>query len=69
MPDFSTFDVNLNYRFSIGKLKANLFGNINNLFNKEYISDAMDGTDHKKESALVWYGFGTTWTAGLRVAF
>lgn len=69
MPDFSTVDVNMNYRFRIGKLKADLFGTINNLFNKEYISDAMDGTDHKRESALVWYGFGTTWTAGLRVAF
>lgn len=69
MPDFNTVDMNMNYRFAIGKLNANLFGNVNNLFNKEYISDAMDGADHNKETALVWYGFGTTWTAGLKVAF
>lgn len=69
MPDFSTVDVNMNYRFAVGKLKANLFGNVNNLFNKEYIADATDGKGHDKETALVWYGFGTTWTVGLKVAF
>ena len=69
MPDFSTVDMNMNYRFNIGKLKANLFGNINNLLNEKYIADALDGKEHNKETALVWYGFGITWTAGLKVAF
>lgn len=69
MPDFCTVDMHLNYRFAIGKFNANLFGNVNNLFNNEYISDATDGKDHTKGTALVWYGFGTTWTAGLKVAF
>lgn len=69
MPDFSTVDLNMKYRFKIGKLQAYLFGNVNNLFNKEYISDALDGSDHSRESALVWYGFGTTWSAGMKIAF
>lgn len=69
MPDFCTVDMNMNYRFAIGNLNASLFGNVNNLFNKKYISDAFDGKDHNEETALVWYGFGITWTAGLKVAF
>lgn len=69
MPDFNTVDMNMNYRFNIGKLEANLFGNVNNLFDKKYVADALDGEAHNRETALVWYGFGITWTAGLKVAF
>lgn len=69
LPDYSTVDLNLNYRFKIGNIKAIMYANINNLLNKEYIADAKDGKDHNRETALVWYGFGTTWTTGLRLSF
>ncbi|MBQ4278609.1 MAG: TonB-dependent receptor plug domain-containing protein [Rikenellaceae bacterium] len=69
LPDYSTFDLNLSYGFKMGSLEAQLIGNVNNVFNTKYISDAQDGADHLRESAMVWYGFGTTWTAGLKILF
>lgn len=69
MPNYSTVDLNMNYRFAIGKVNAILYGNVNNLFNKEYIADAKDGKDHNRETAMVWYGFGITWTTGVKVLF
>ena len=69
LPDFSLVDVSLGYRFRIGTVGARLIANVNNVFNKKYIADALDGADHTRETALVWYGFGTTWTAGLQITF
>lgn len=69
MPNFSTVDLNMNYRFPIGKTSAILYSNVNNLFNNEYISDALDGKDHSEATAMVWYGFGITWTTGVKIAF
>lgn len=69
LPAWSTADINLCYTFKVGTLKAQLIGNVNNLFDAKYISDALDGTAHNRETALVWYGFGTTWTTGLRIIF
>lgn len=70
LPDYATVDLNLNYKMEIGKRTSmTFFGNINNLFDKKYITDAVDGADHSREKALVWYGFGTTWTAGVRLNF
>ena len=43
IPMACTFDLNAYYRFDFGKVNATLSGNINNLFNQTYITDAMDG--------------------------
>ena len=69
MPDAHLLDVNVKYGFKIGKLDATLYGNVNNLFDTEYIADATDGTDHDASTSLVWYGFGRTWTTGLKIKF
>lgn len=69
LPDYATVDLNLNYGFKIGAVDAQLIGNVNNLFNKKYICDALDGADHTAETAMVWYGFGRTWTLGLKISF
>lgn len=69
LPAWSTTDINLCYNFKVGAIKAQLISNVNNLFNTKYIADATDGVDHNRETALVWYGFGTTWTTGLRILF
>ncbi|MDD6209935.1 MAG: hypothetical protein PUB21_04940 [Bacteroidales bacterium] len=69
LPNFYTIDLNMNYKFTVGKLDAILYANVNNLLNKKYISDALDGTGHDQATAVVWYGFGTTWTTGVRVLF
>lgn len=70
LPDYSTVDIDMNYKMDISRrTSVTFFGNINNLFNKKHITDAVDGADHSRSKALVWYGFGTTWTAGVRLNF
>jgi outer membrane cobalamin receptor len=69
MPDYGTVDLSLNYRFDLGNIKATLNANVNNLFDTWYIADARDGVGHDARTALVYYGFGRTWTAGLKFAF
>lgn len=70
MPEFSTFDANVNYKLNITKgLSATLYMNVNNLLNTRYIADAKDGLDHDEYTSLVYYGFGRTWTMGLKVRF
>jgi iron complex outermembrane receptor protein len=69
LPDYVTVDMNLKYDFNIGSLDASVYGNVNNLLNAEYIADARDGEEHNAQTALVYYGFGTTWSTGLKIKF
>ena len=43
IPSYSTFDLSAGYSFDFGKVRATLSGNVNNLFDQEYIADARDG--------------------------
>ncbi|MFY0653810.1 MAG: TonB-dependent receptor [Cyclobacteriaceae bacterium] len=71
VPDYSTMDLNLRYDFGIGANQATFFGNVNNLFNTEYISEADEASSNiaSLRHALVYYGIGTTWTVGLKYRF
>lgn len=70
LPDYGTIDLGMNYRFNITKdIRAIVYSNVYNLTNTEYIADAKDGTNHDWKTALVYYGFGTTWSAGFKVIF
>jgi hypothetical protein len=69
MPDVGLVDLNMNYKFKIGNLNATLYGKVNNVFDTEYVSDATDGSDHDAYSSIVYYGFGRTWSTGLKVRF
>ena len=69
VPDAATFDFNANYRFKIGSYEATLIGNINNLFDTIYITDATDGSDHTWETSPVFYGFGRTFSTSLKIKF
>ncbi|MFM2293081.1 MAG: hypothetical protein RIS29_2894, partial [Bacteroidota bacterium] len=69
IPDAYTFDFMTNYRFKVGDYDASLVGNIDNLFNTEYIADAYDGNDHDAKTAQVFYGFGRTWSLSLKLKF
>ncbi len=69
LPNAFLMDMNMKYKFKIGELDATLYGNVHNLFNTEYIADGTDGAGHDMYSALVYYGFGTTWSTGLKVKF
>lgn len=70
IPSANTFDLNGSYRFNVGNLKAVLSGNVNNLFDQEYISEAADGADHDWKTAYnVFYGFGRTYSVKLKLNF
>ncbi len=69
MPSYNLLDMNVRYNFNIGNFNASLFGKINNLFDTDYFSDALDGTNHDAASSYVFYGFGRTYSATLRVKF
>lgn len=70
IPSYSTFDLSAGYTFDFGKVRATLSGNINNLFDQEYIADARDGSSHDWETATrVLYGFGRTYSVRLKFNF
>jgi outer membrane cobalamin receptor len=69
LPSYNLFDLFLNYNFDLGNYKASLTGNINNLFDTEYISDARDGATHTWSDALVYYGWGRSWIISLKLRF
>ena len=70
LPDFYTIDLGMSYRFELCKgINAVIFSNVNNLTNVRYIADAKDGANHDWKTALVYYGFGTTWSTGFKLMF
>lgn len=69
MPEFVLVDMNVKYKFKFGGFDATLYGKVNNLFDTVYIADADDGSAHNAESALVYYGFGRTWSTGVKIRF
>ncbi len=70
MPGAGLFDFYASYSFDLGGTRAVLSGNVNNLFDQEYISDATDGGDGQWQSAYqVFYGFGRTYNVRLKISF
>lgn len=69
LPAYGLLDANVRYNFKIGDFDATIYGNINNILDTSYISDADDGSDHDWRTARVFYGIGRTWSTGLRVNF
>ena len=69
MPDFGLFDFGIIYNFPIVNFDATIIGRMNNAFDTEYISDASDGQDHDAASSFVFYGFGRTYSLGLKLRF
>jgi len=74
MPDAGQLDLNARYSFKMGPFDAVLIGNVNNVLDQEYITDAKDLTPrvegkHSWEDAVVMYAFGRTYSATLKVRF
>jgi iron complex outermembrane receptor protein len=69
VPDYQLMDLYLSFRFDMGPFRSTLVGNINNLFDTEYISDAEDGASHDWQSSRVFYGWGRSWIISLRIHF
>lgn len=63
-------DFNANYTFPIGKCRATVYMNVNNVFNTNYIVDAYEGGTSTWESAYrVFYAFGRTYSVRLKIRF
>lgn len=78
VPNYSLVDVNAVFRFKLGNFDASLFGNVNNIFNVEYISDAYAffGAEvpggpkvSTSRNSTVYFGTGRTFTTGLKINF
>ena len=64
-------DLSASYSFKIGKVDATLYGNVNNLYDYNYIMDAQCATDAKgwEDCYAVMYSFGRTYTLRLKIRF
>jgi len=69
MPSYQVFDLSIRYHFRISDMNASIFANVNNLFDTEYIADATDGASFNYDTAIVFFGFGRTWSLNFRVRF
>lgn len=69
VPDYGVFDAAMRHGFAFGKFDAFLTARINNIFNTHYIADALDGSGSNAETALVYYGFGRTFSVGAQLKF
>ncbi|WP_179021646.1 TonB-dependent receptor [Winogradskyella forsetii] len=69
VPDYGVFDTAFSHSFPFGNFKATLIARMNNVFNTKYIADSLDGADSNAETALVYYGFGRTFSVGATIKF
>ena len=63
-PSYSTVDASLRHGFSLGEFDTTVTVRVNNLFNTEYVADAIDASD-----PLVWFGYGRTFSLGAKIKF
>jgi outer membrane cobalamin receptor len=68
-PDYSTFDASLRYGFKMGDFDTTLIARMNNVFNTDYIADALDGAGSTDQTALVWFGYGRTFSISAKIKF
>ncbi len=70
MPAYNLFDLNAVFKFKFAGLNSEVIGNMNNVFNTNYISDALDATNKGlASSSAVFYGIGRTITTTLKIKF
>ncbi len=69
IPEATVFSFNMSYRFKMGGFDASIIGNMENLFDAKYISDATDGSNHDWKTSSVFYGFGRTFSTTLKIKF
>ncbi len=69
VPAYGLFDASVRYSFNFGGFDATIIGRVNNVFDTEYIADALDGNSNNWDTALVWYGFGRTFNISAKINF
>ncbi len=68
VPAYGIFDTAVRHNFKFGNFDAMLTGRINNIFDTVYVADALDGGG-TAQAARVYYGFGRTFSVGMRLNF
>ncbi|MBR9997770.1 MAG: TonB-dependent receptor [Cyclobacteriaceae bacterium] len=74
LPSYSLIDLGAFYNFKLGSLDMTARVNVNNVSNTKYIAES-ESNNHPesgetlKEVNFGYYGFGTTWNAGLGIRF
>ena len=84
-PDYGVFDLGFTHKFAFGSFDATINANVYNVLDTEYISDVTDGTRRDQfegpdgqtrtrlvsnaQDASVYYGFGRTYTVGMKINF
>ncbi|WP_158974725.1 TonB-dependent receptor [Cellulophaga sp. L1A9] len=69
LPAYGLFDTAISHNFEFGGFDARLTGRMNNVLNTEYVSEGNDGDGSVANTALVYYGFGRTFSLGLKLNF
>lgn len=82
LPSYGLTDIGATWKFDLGNFGASARLNVNNLFDVEYISDAVDNPDaaisddrdapgyqEALDGTRGWFGFGRTWNATLKLNF
>lgn len=74
VPSYSLLDLNAVFKFKVAGLNASLIGNVNNVLNTEYISDAQASFDRETgasnaANSRVFFSTGRTWTTTLKINF
>ncbi len=69
MPAYGLFDAVVSHGFDFGPFDATLTARMNNIFDTEYISDARDGSGSVSSTALVYFGYGRTFSIGAKLNF
>ena len=68
-PTGGQFDLNASYKFKVGGCEARIIGNINNLFDQEYISDSFNGDGTWQTAYRIFYAWGRTYSVKLKLNF
>lgn len=72
IPWGNQLDLHASYRFHIGGVKATLYGNVNNLCNYNYVTQAetpLGATGTWRNAYSVFYSFGRTYSLKLKIDF
>ena len=63
-PSYNTMDFSLRHGFNLEEFDTTVTFRVNNLFDTEYVADAIDASD-----PLVFFGFGRTFSLSAKIKF
>lgn len=72
IPWGNQLDMSASYKFDMAGFEATIFGNVNNLFNYNYVVDAYTASGSRgtwDNAYRVFYSFGRTYSLRLKIAF